>query len=283
MAGEAIGVADTQTTETPPVTQPTPTGAGSSGDARPPASEPRPTIAPVEAPATDQGGVNLSDNLIWTDEGGTERSVPLQELITANQELTKLKESGAHLFAKGVGGDADAAKKYIEQVFAESEGANPVPPVTPAATPTEPQLPPDYAEMREYVQTARTADARGKLEAEIKNGQYPALAQRPGIVDEIIVSLDQVHRAMPEGQNLTTQGIQAILKTKDTAEKTYQDTIRGDRGQTGDLGTPEPFRGGTPEPVSDTPPGFDDPEYPKWLNAKLQEGIRADQAMAAAT
>lgn len=238
---------------------------------------------PVQAPAAPQYApstqdVDMGQVLTWAPD----RSASLQDLAKAHEELTELKSQGLDSYTRGMGGDYGEARNYIDKLEEKTAMGTTPPPQGQQPVEPEPVMPPGWNETVQYVNYARQREIRDGVDKFLTQEPYRVLAQRPGIVDDILVRLNQVQTQLPQGESISPKTISNVVGEMAKSEQGYLQQ-RQDQWQKANAGTlgvdGDPFRGGTPlQPAGERPDKKNWPEYKKWIARKWTESRRADMA-----
>lgn len=243
------------------------TGSGAAPGARPPTG-----AVPSQTPADRE--VDLSEVLEWAP--GEQAS--LKDLIKAHQEFRRVQESGYDLYQRAVRGDQQAAREWLNRHAGPGVGTvstQPVQQVQQSTPPPNAGLPPEIQAKLAYIDQIQARDARNGLAEQLKNPEYSALSQRDDAVDLVLERLDQLHRNKTP---ITPQTVQMVLKNLNDNEAAYQQKLFKNRGA-GDLGTSDPFRGGSPQLLNEPRPDpfKDKAKYNQWLKARVGQAILASE------
>jgi hypothetical protein len=237
--------------------------------------------APV-APAPDTSGqeIDLTETLTW----GNNQQASLNELIQARDELKNLKAQGADTYTQAMSGDVGAAKRYLE-TLEQSTHARPAPDPNQQQQAPQQASPEGWDEVQQFVGQMRQREIREGINRFLQTDQFKVLSDRPGIVDDIITRLHVAQKTMPQGQSITGGTVRNMLEHLATQEKQYQSVIsdRIKKETIGSMGVGEPFRGGAPQERITEKPGYNDPNYKKWLSQRFQDVRRGEQVATEAS
>jgi len=231
-------------------------------------------------PPSSGNEVDMSQVLSWAPD----KSATLQDLAIAHEELKQLKSQGLDTYTQAMGGDLGAAKQYIEKLEQEasaSQGYNP--PASGSEAPPQPEVqnPEGWNEALQYINYARQRDIQKQLSDFLSQEPYKVLATRPGIVEDILVRLNQIQTQLPQGQSINPQTISHVVGEMAKTEKDYlgKHEEQWKKSNSGSLGVDgDPFRGGTPlQPSGPKPKYGDKKDYDPWLSRKFHEALRQDR------
>lgn len=193
------------------------------------------------------------------------------ELQAAKAELEKLREAGADLYMRAMGGDQAALQEFVNRYAPKTEPTPPPQgPVDVNTLKAQILQDPEIASMRQFVAETQAQKSREILKQEISRPEYEAFAKRPDAVDMLIERLNAYYQTTGRKPDATV--IRSALGILNKQEQEYQETLLAPFKQAaGDLGVKEPFRGGVPVQDPGTRPDPKDrSKYAEWLSNKLR-------------
>lgn len=242
-------------------------GSGTPGGARPPTSG-------VPSQTSAEREVDLSATLEWAPG----KAKTLKELIDTAERFERVQASGYELYERAVQGDQSAAREWLNKYGGlNTTQAQTTPnPVQQVQQTPQSQLPPEIQAKLAYIDQIQARDIRDGLKRNIDSGNFKALAFREDSVDLVIERLNQLYNQQVV---ITPQVVAGVMKQLNDNEQKVQDRLLKSVNA-GNLGTNDPFRGGTPQILNEARPDpYKEPDkYKKWVGAQFARAAYADEA-----